>query len=369
MHEPTSTPTPAADETQPSRPLGLGRIAREAPFAARFIDGLKTLAWVAPLTILIWVYAERKQAIRRESVPIPVEVRVNSKDKLVVVRSPADQNFTATLSGPQASVQRVIETIGVPTADRHAVIQITLDGQSSGDLSLAAVDYLRRNPIFVQAGISVRDVVPANLNVTVYDMEERVIPVRAPDSLKNVTNPRFVPSEVTVRAPKQVLEDATKNNRLYVLPDLSKADAINQPGHHDVPGVSLLPAFPAEHVTIEPKTVTASFEVNRPDAEVTLEYPVPVWPAGPTAFMTKYKVECPVSIPNIHIVGPQDQIDLLKNSGYRVVALLYVTPDDLRDGNTHRKVLRFDLPPGVRVTNDPEQYTVTFTLIERPQNE
>ena len=109
--------------------------------------------------------------------------------------------------------------------------------------------------------------------------------------------------------------------------------------------------------------------MNRPDAEATLEYPVPVWPSGPTAFLAKYKVECPVSVPNVHVMGPQDQIDLLKNGGYRVVALLYVTPDDLRDGNTHRKVLRFDLPPGVRVTNDPEQYTVQFTLMERPQTE
>jgi hypothetical protein len=366
MHDTTNIPPATPEEKRPSRPMGISPATRQAAFTAQVIDGLKTLAWVAPLTILIWIYAERKQATTRQNVSIPVEIRVNAKDKLVV---PSDQNFTATLSGPQASVQRMIEAIGVPTADRHALIQITLDANSSGELRLSSGDYLLRNPIFRQAGISVRDVLPTTFTVTVFDMEERILPVRAPEGLKNIANPRFVPSEVTVRAPKQVLEAATKNNRDFVLADLSKADAINQPGHHDVPGVSVTPAFAPEHVTIEPTTVTASFEVNRPDAEATLEYPVPIWPAAPTAILAKYKVECPVVIPNIRVVGPPDQIDLLKSGGYRVVALLYVTPDDLRDGATHRKVLRFDLPPGVRVANDPEQYAVQFTLSERQQSE
>ena len=76
--------------------------------------------------------------------------------------------------------------------------------------------------------------------------------------LKNVNNPRFVPSEVTVRAPKQALEEAAKANRLFVVADLAKADTISQPGHHEVPGVAVTAAFRPEHVTVEPKTVMAA---------------------------------------------------------------------------------------------------------------
>src|SRR4051812_27900483 len=34
----------------------------------------KTLLWVAPLTILIWIYAERQQQYKQNDVSIPIEV-------------------------------------------------------------------------------------------------------------------------------------------------------------------------------------------------------------------------------------------------------------------------------------------------------
>src|SRR4051812_28677703 len=37
--------------------------------------GVKQLMWVAPLTLLIWVYADREQQVPARGVLVPVEVR------------------------------------------------------------------------------------------------------------------------------------------------------------------------------------------------------------------------------------------------------------------------------------------------------
>ncbi len=365
---PPTSPTPI-DETRTVRPLEYGSLSKRSVVVDKVIDAIKTLAWVMPLTLLIWIYAERKQSATRSNVSFPVEVRINSKDRMVVLRDPPDHNLFATLTGPQANLQRVIDTIQAPLPGDRAVLQINVNPKAtSGDLTLDPKDALRTNPIFAQNGVSVRDVIPGGIRVTVMDMEERIVPVRAPDGVKNLANPRFVPAEVTVRAPRNVLKEAADNNRLYVIADIGKVEALNQSGRHEVPSVAVTTGFPSEYATIEPKIVTASFEVNRPDAEITIDS-VPVWPAGSTPFLARYKVECKtLSIPGVHIVGPQDQIDKLK-SGLPVVALLYVTPDDLRNGETHRKLVRWDIPDGCKVTGDPELYTVTFSLVERPQQD
>src|SRR5205807_2622098 len=48
-------------------------------FGARFtrenvISNLKTLAWVVPLTLLIWIYAEREQVATTKDVAVPFDM-------------------------------------------------------------------------------------------------------------------------------------------------------------------------------------------------------------------------------------------------------------------------------------------------------
>ena len=50
-------------------------------------SGLKTFMWVAPLTILIWVYAEREQVVQKE-VTLPIAVK-STDPKLIVSLRPA----------------------------------------------------------------------------------------------------------------------------------------------------------------------------------------------------------------------------------------------------------------------------------------
>src|SRR5262249_40168890 len=60
----------------------------------------KTLAWVAPLTILIWVYAEREQVTTDQPVTIPVAMKDANPNRVVRLLN-ADNNITAALTGPR----------------------------------------------------------------------------------------------------------------------------------------------------------------------------------------------------------------------------------------------------------------------------
>src|SRR3954464_8093920 len=64
------------------------------------ISNLKTLAWVVPLTLLIWIWAEREQVQPAKDVTVPFEL--SSPDPNRVIRNKSgDSNLVLELSGPQ----------------------------------------------------------------------------------------------------------------------------------------------------------------------------------------------------------------------------------------------------------------------------
>ncbi|HEY8666900.1 MAG TPA: hypothetical protein VIL86_09555, partial [Tepidisphaeraceae bacterium] len=84
---------------------GVRHWARSAFTRENVIDQSKTLAWVIPLTFLIWVYAEREQVAKEEKFQFPIEVRSNDANKIVTIVEPRDKKMTADLQGPQANLE------------------------------------------------------------------------------------------------------------------------------------------------------------------------------------------------------------------------------------------------------------------------
>src|SRR6266550_1275429 len=92
-------------------PLDYGHPAKRVPFGQKVIDVSKTLAWVAPLTVLIWIYAEREQSVPYSGVSFPIELRTTDSNRLVTLRDPSDHNVVATLLGPRTAVERVMREL------------------------------------------------------------------------------------------------------------------------------------------------------------------------------------------------------------------------------------------------------------------
>src|SRR5688500_5039802 len=53
----------------------------------RFIEGFKTFLWVAPLTALMWIYAEREQVAVLNDVPVTLQAKSRLADRVVTIVS------------------------------------------------------------------------------------------------------------------------------------------------------------------------------------------------------------------------------------------------------------------------------------------
>src|SRR5687768_9263153 len=71
-----------------------------------WINFLKSLPWVVPLTVLIWVYAEREQLADEPKVTFPIEVRTSDPNRVVTLVSPREKIIMAQLTGPRANLDK-----------------------------------------------------------------------------------------------------------------------------------------------------------------------------------------------------------------------------------------------------------------------
>jgi hypothetical protein len=363
MAESTVTTSSAPDPARPSAPpIDYGRAPRGLPISERLLDILKTLAWVAPLTILIWIYAEREESRIAPDVSFSIEVRTTDNTRIVTLKEPADHNVIVTLTGPRTAVDRMINDLRTGKPDQAAVT-IRIDPKlPKGDNTLESSKYIANLQKFVREGVSVTKISPGNLLVNIDDFETRELEVKPNIDLPNV---QFIPPKVTVQAPSQIFAK-TDRSRLYVIADLSKQD-LSQPGLHELRGVPLHAAFQGDLVSIvDQPTVNASVEIKKQLAVYTIPS-VAVWRSGAFTLDDKYKLKVDnKTIANVQVTGPQKAIDLISNGDYRVIAYLEVTDaDEQYVGKERSKAVTFtNLPEGVKVTR-PEQYTVTYTLVDR----
>src|SRR5256885_10954011 len=74
----------------------------------QLVSNLKTLAWVVPLTLLIWIYAEREQVATTKDVAIPFDLVSVDPNGSVGLNRAQDKNLVLELQGPQARLQAVL---------------------------------------------------------------------------------------------------------------------------------------------------------------------------------------------------------------------------------------------------------------------
>ena len=89
--------TPLSYQPRKQRQWRVEAAAEWHRFASRFtreavISNLKTLAWVVPLTLLIWIYAEREQVASMKDVAVPFDL-VSVDPNAVVSNTTASNVF------------------------------------------------------------------------------------------------------------------------------------------------------------------------------------------------------------------------------------------------------------------------------------
>lgn len=372
---PSTIESPAAGGTGDVPPRGKIPYARKLPVRARrerVLDVVKTLVWVIPLTILIWVYAEREQNVDLKNVTIPVRVVINNSGKVVTLR---DSAITATVTGPHTNVQEFLRRI---ERTDQPVLAHTIDPATpAGDIQIPAA-VLNDDPLLVRNGITLSDINPKSIQAAVDDVVAEELPVRVPVKVAGLEGePRFTPETIKVTAPRSVFEEARrlqKSDKPYLTVDLSKVDELKSPGTHDVSVPLVFGLFSGPHVTIADRAqaVNAHFTV-RQTLDTFKVRNVSIWPAGPSQWLRTHDVEIVGSdtFEEVILEGPPERIRELGNqSGDASQAdhlYAYVNLDDLQDrGELPPKTVTFHFPEGTHLAPGQRKFEVTVRVTPRP---
>ncbi|WP_428938155.1 hypothetical protein [Fontivita pretiosa] len=389
----TIRPSPAALPGDPRRRArewlarqlhGWQRWTQRSLTRENFIAGLKTLSWLAPLTLIIWIYAEREQIDRIDQQQIPVQVISTITDRYVELRRMVDTSVIADLSGPKGRLEEIRQKVMLRNGTPSVVITIDDANLSPGQIhELDTAALLASTRVFAGSGVTIGKCSPARLPVFVDVYVERSLDVQPPPDVTNlVGTPIFEPSRVTVRAPRHVIEEIEKQQPggLTVVADLSQSGVLDDPGSHTIDKVPVRLSLPraqlvalagpaADSISFMPATVKATIQVR--DADVRWVYPViNVYIGMQQNLQAAYKVECAPTVPNVPIIGPPEQIQFLQQEDSpKPKAWLEVSRADLPAGEPRSGRLRFEFPRGAEdVRVDPEFAARPFDykLVELP---
>jgi hypothetical protein len=338
-------------------------------------SALKTLAWVVPLTLLIWVYAEREQLYKEPTVPIPINVASGDPTRVYTLLHPPDKMILADLEGPRSKIDQVRNEFSRSGGVEALEINVDRLQLAKGRHELRVRELVASHPIFAQSGIVVSNCQPPTLHVVVDVYETRDVAVEAPPSVTNLAGkPIFEPAKATVRAPQG---DLARAGIVKVYADLASVPELQSPGSHAGVTVRVYSdSLTGPSVSITPGTVKATVDVRQ--ADETYEVPfMAIWPVMPMSMQKQFRVEGPDTIQTVRVKGPPDKIAEMRPAMENpdrptYYAVLEIQGDDRppegqASGPTRTRRLNFEagLPPGVRVSPEDAQRTVDFKLVRR----
>src|SRR6185437_5287828 len=165
------------------------------------ISNLKTLAWVVPLTLLIWIWAEREQVATEHDVSVPFELVSTEANRVISLKpNTQDTNFVLDLFGPQARLQELRNKLGGGQMPQGLKIVIPSTYTPGRDYTLSTIELVGNQRIFSDYGVTVQHVQPLKIEVSIDELVDRDAKIIVPPSMKNVIA-TFDPPTVKVRGP------------------------------------------------------------------------------------------------------------------------------------------------------------------------
>jgi len=337
----------------PLKPSALALLARRVTAEVRsirqgftrqnVISFAKTMAWVVPLTLLIWIYAETAQVEPQSNVQIPIQLVSNDANKAIkLVKPPAPDEFiVCDLEGPSANLHHFMDQLS-PTDPLK--IDIDTSKLPPGENYVSTTPKLMDNDRVKADGITVLKCEPEVLTFYVDQIDHRQATVVAPPGINTLKSASFVPPTITVTGPEHDLDAMQINGQMTVQADIANLPELSAPGPHPVSGVRLATL---DDMKYSPDKVNATLVVTSPDATGVL-HSVPVWLDASPAVLDKYTVTFEGFYSGeVKVVGPPEQIAQVEQSNPAHLDL-QITIDDVSNPHAVPLVLR-GLPEGVRL--------------------
>ena len=360
--------------TRRLRALGLGsRRLKRGWTRQRALEVAKTLGYVLPLTLLLWVWAQDQQIDVDTRQAVPIRIDHIDAGKVVSIRrattgEPLGQRGGAirvniTFQGPRiglSSLAREITEGAVASA-----VEIRLR-RESGESTVFLREELNQLPLLRSAGVTVREVNPPSIIVEIEDREQIEVRIAAENvGLEDLAGPvEFEPETVILSGPPSSLQPfrAMVGGPVLLahLPD-------TPPGEQDV---TIPINVPDESGAIRPDKVQVQARFTRRERReerLTLPFPVQVFTTVPAALSVVPEGLDPV-VNGVRVRGPANLIARLRNTATpdealrsQIRATVTLTrEDEARVGEQITRDVKVELPEGLLPDGDPPK--VTFTL-------
>jgi hypothetical protein len=342
-------------------------------------DGAKTAAWVFPLTILTWVYAEQQQRVSVDSQTVSINVRTSDPSRIVNLLDAHADEPVISMEGPKAGIDSVKDLLSRPERLINIDVDPKLSTGQEHDVGLS--DTIENSPIFTQRGIKVTKVMPDRVRVKLDELESRDLEVVAAPNANLDGAPTFDPKTIKVRAPHSVwvqTAGTSDPNALKAIAEFPTTGDRSRPGQHSNEQLTVRLPVQGENVTpsVSP-TVQATYQIKQ--SSVRLEIKTLILHTafvGTTA--NDLVVDLSKSNVDIWISGPPEKcrkvVDAADQNQTVPYAMVTLDADDVldvrngtKDSKTMTKTLTYDLgDPDVVVDAPDLTKTIDVTIRKRP---
>lgn len=349
-------------------PTGIERPSKRA----KIIEMIKTLLWVVPLTILIWVYAEREQLQKdKEITGVAIALKSTASDRMVMLVNPTER-ITLVLNGPQAGINNVQEELGKSAL--QVDVADDLPSSYDGDLSLA--ERLSRNSLFAKEAVTVVRTKPTAVRVRAEKKTKVPMKVQMrPDDRVSITDVKFVPEEVMLDIPAS-LGPTTRPDALPVYADLKDLIDKGQGTHTAKVPLVFSPEWSNWKIPAPEVTATVTINVSR-----SYKLPsIPIWARiqarAVQSEVWHFSFDPPDMVRDVEVTGPAKAVDELskriEQRTFTPMVYIDITPEDLKklvndEGLLVKKLgptnyeMPSDLAKDLKVTSPISEIAVTVT--------
>ncbi len=338
---------------------------QRTPVGRRVYEVIRNLMLVVPLTMLVWLYAERETIDDKQVISVPVIIHPDRADRIVTFASSADRVLEIKVAGTRVRIQQARDELA-----RKQGLQIVAPAQLElgPQVTLPAMEAVNANPIFSQRGITVTSCTPAMLSLQV----DELVPAMEfrpgiPQEIASRLDGQAVldPPTVMLSGPKRAL--MSTDVPVEVVAEITPQMLPKVGG--EIPAVPLRLKTTNELVKITPTTVKALVKLKSSAVTYVINS-VPVFTFGPPALFDKYRVNFPNGpfLSRVTVVGPQEEINRIISEDFKPKALLEITQNDARE-RLPRSPSQYILPEHVTVSDEDKSRTITFELVERTKAE
>lgn len=342
----------------------------EAPRFSRrwWMGGLRTLFWVAIVTILIWVYADLEKT-EEEDFRATVRLTTGNSQKLLLM-SPVDVEVNFTLRGSRGSLEGLRKELN----RRGLVIDYDVSGNyTSQDKAVTVETALQKTLSLSESGLSLKSASPSVIPMHL-DSRIRTEPLPVEFKYVNATllgEPKIEPARLSAFVAESRWKEVEK-----AIPDPAArklitrtVDLRNAAAGTITREVEVLPAIagvPGVVVEPERRTVKVTFTVDQPTDRKTLTVSVrvqspPAWANDGTWEKFSLVVKTPLEWrKEITVSGSKEDLGKLKAAD--IDAYVVLREEDKKGGSWWSGEVRVRLPDGLQLELVGEAPKVQYRL-------